>query len=251
MRHDPAGADENPGHAGLWALARAHAAASSRLAAAIAGMGALAQLRLESRSLRCPPPAVPDGACFAVPRGSTGAWSGHGGEVALRFGDGWIWLAPRAGWRCWIADEGVVAQHDGTGWRGGALALAANGAGTFLRVTPREATLAGGAVSSPLGPLPAPALLLAVTARVVAPIRGAGVTGWRLGVAGSEALFGSGFGCAVGDGPRRAVPRPMVLRRSRRLLLTAEGGALEAGRVRVGIHWLEVAGPTATSPEPD
>ena len=243
MTHDVAGSGDDAGRAGLWALARSHAMATSQLANAIAAMGAMAQLRLESRSLRCPPDDCRDGQCYAVPRAATGDWGGHAGEVALRFGSGWIWLTPREGWRCWIADEGCVAQHDGTGWRGGALALAANGAGTFLRVTPLEVTVGRDAVQQ-VGMLPAPALLLAVTARVVRPMSGA-LTGWRIGVPGADALFGSGFGLLPGDGPRRVVPRSLSLRRARPLVLTAETGAFDGGQLRIAIHWLEVSGPSA------
>ena len=233
-----------PDHAVLRALALHHAATASSLAAVIAGIGGLTQLRLESRSLRSPPKDSRDGQCFAVPRAAIGDWDGHSGDLALRFGTGWIWLAPREGWRCWIADEGIVALHDGTAWRGGAMALASNGAGTFLRVSPLDVAIGSAPDQRQIGLLPAPALLLAVTARVVVPLEGT-LTGWSLGVPGAIARFGSGFGCDEGSGPRRIAPRPMTLRRPRPLVLAAEGGTLQGGRILAAIHWLDVTGPSA------
>ena len=39
--------------------------------------------------------------------------------------------------------------------------------------------------------------MLGVTGRVVAALAGPGLTGWRIGVAGSDSRYGSGLGMAL------------------------------------------------------
>jgi len=210
---------------------------------ALARLDALGQLVLASRSVAAPPPAPVDGMAWAVPPGAVNAWSGQGGRVAVASNGGWVFVLPKAGWRAWIADEGIAALHDGDSWRGGALALGAGGAGLFARVIGWEVDIeaGGGFATAPV--LPANVLLIAVSARVIAPITG-NLDSWRLGMDGAEDRFGSGLGTGLGAFARGLLGAPMALYASEAVVLTPEGGAFGGGgRVRLAAHVLEAGLP--------
>jgi len=65
----------------------------------------LVQLSVESRQISAPPEALLEGDSYIVPEDSTGAWSGHAGELALLVEGVWTFITPREGWRAWIGDE--------------------------------------------------------------------------------------------------------------------------------------------------
>jgi hypothetical protein len=85
---------------------------------ALDALDALVHLAVESRGIVSPASAPAPGDRFLLGPVPTGAWVGHGGQIAEWRDDGWTFHVPRGGWTAWIKDEGVCIVHDGTQWRG-------------------------------------------------------------------------------------------------------------------------------------
>ena len=222
--------------------------AARMIRAALCRVGALAQLRLESRSLRAPPDEVAEGNCFAVPRGARGAWAGRAGLVALRLGGGWDWLQPSAGWRAWIVDEARGVVHDGSAWRGDVLAMSRNRAATLLLVEEIDHMIRPGARNHLGVRLHAGSSVIAVSGCVLEPLTGS-LQGWRIGLGARDGLFARGIGLARGtavSGPSRM---PLQPRRGERLVLSAEAGLFASGRVLLAIHRLDIMAPRLGEPD--
>lgn len=209
---------------------------------ALARLDALGQLVIQSRSVTAPPPTQSEGLVHAVPAGAVNEWAGQAGKLAVLANGGWVFVTPGPGWRGWIADEHQPAVFDGSAWRGGALALAPSGAGTFVRVQEFDHEIGAGAQSQTVQALPANVLLFAVSARVVVPVTGT-LASWRLGMDAAEDRFGTGLGTGLGAFGRGLLGAPMALYQSETLLLTAEGGDFAGGTVRLAAHYAEFSLP--------
>ncbi len=229
---------------GLPLIAPAQAQKHVTVNEAFSRLDGLVQLRLESRSLAIPPALPVDGLSYAVPAGAVNAWSGQAGTVAIGSGGGWIFALPRAGWRGLIRDEGVIALHDGTDWRGGMLSLSPFGAGLSVGLREIDHVLAAGSVSNTVSVIPSHAMLIGVTARVVTPITGT-LASWQLGDSIDPVRFGSGLGLGAGSWARGMLGSPMTYYAPEALVLSATGGDFAGGTVRIAVHFLEIALPSA------
>jgi hypothetical protein len=108
---------------------------------------------------------------WIVPAAATGAWAGHGGEIAIAEIGGWRFAAPRPGMIAWIADLGVHARYDG-GWTADAWpvrALAVGARRLFASDPVAVAAPSGGAVID--------AEARGALAALLAALRGQGVIG--------------------------------------------------------------------------
>ena len=209
---------------------------------ALVRLDALACLTLDSRMAESPPPDPAEGAFHAVPQGAGGAWSGQAGRLALHVNGGWLFLDPRPGWRAWIADEARPALWDGAVWRSDVLALSPSGAATRARIVETLLTLAPGE-SVETGPLiPAGAMVIGVTGRVVSTVSGT-LGGMALGVAGAEDRYGHGLGLGAGGWIRGLSGTPVTYYAPTALRVTAEGGAFAAGSLRLCVHLWELEPP--------
>lgn len=84
------------------------------------------------------PPAGPgEGECWLVGSAPTGAWSGHGGELASYQAGGWIFVAPRDGLRVLDRATGQDIRYLG-GWQRTAAPVEPAG-GTTVDVEARAA----------------------------------------------------------------------------------------------------------------
>ena len=79
-------------------------------------LDAVVQLAVLSRTVSTPPASPAEGDRYIVGASPTGAWSGHGGKVAVSRPGGWAIIPPLAGWIAWIGDEEQIAVFDGSGW---------------------------------------------------------------------------------------------------------------------------------------
>ncbi|MGR3755882.1 MAG: DUF2793 domain-containing protein [Tranquillimonas sp.] len=225
-------------------LAEAQAQKHLTVNEALERLDALAQLTLRSRSQTAPPAAPEEGDAYAVPADAGGAWAGCAGELALWSNGGWLYVAPRTGWRAWIVDEALRAEYRGQGWQGAAVSSTPNGAGLTFRSVEILHEVAAGATSLVQGAIPARAILFGVSGRVVEPIGGA--ASWRLGNdAASDSRFGSGLGVAAGAWLLGELGTPTTYYAGGDLLLTAEGGDFTGGRVRLAVHYAQLAAPAA------
>ena len=78
--------------------------------------------------------------------------------------------------------------------------------------------------------------MLGVTGRVVAALAGPGLTGWRIGVAGSDNRYGAGLGIALNSYLLGLSGAPVTYYAPTPLVVTAEGGSFASGRIRLALH---------------
>ncbi len=235
---------DNTGRLGLPLVQPAQAQKHVTVNEALARLDALVELQLGSRSLTAPPASVADGACYAVPPGATDAWAGQVGAIAVFLNGGWDFVVPGNGWRAWISDEGALALFDGSAWLLGEGAVSENGAALTRRVIEIDHAVASGATSQTSAVIPSHAVVYGVTARVTEAL-GGGVASWRLGVAGADDRYGTGYGVAFDAWARGVTSTPTAYFADTALLLTAEGGVFAGGTVRLAVHIAEMSLPRA------
>ncbi len=80
-------------------------------------LDAAIHLSAVSRSLSVAPGAPADGDRYLVGISPSGAWTGHGGQLAVREAGSWRFAAPRNGWRLWVEDEAKFLVFDSLIWR--------------------------------------------------------------------------------------------------------------------------------------
>jgi len=92
---------------------------------ALMRLDALVQASIESQSLETPPSDPLDGAAWIVPGDATGAWAGHGAEIAAWQAGAWRFYDPADGWMVFDKGTGALCVFSAGHW----IALAATGAG--------------------------------------------------------------------------------------------------------------------------
>lgn len=189
-----------------------------------------------------PPAAVIDGQCWGVPEGAVNAWEGQAGRVAIAVNGGWVFADPVQGQRAFLAGTGVPAIHDGTRWRSGALTMGGFGGGLCAGITEAEVELSGGESIVTTAEIPAGVMVVGVSARVSAAMTGTAQS-WSLGTDGALDRFGNGLGVAQGSWVRGLLGQPMTYWQAAPLIVTAQGGQISGGRLRLAIHWLDLALP--------
>lgn len=78
--------------------------------AGLAKLDAIVQLSVLSRTIDTPPGSPADGSAYIVAAGSTGAWVGQDGAVAVYDGGGWTFIIPTAGWIAFVQDEDLACR---------------------------------------------------------------------------------------------------------------------------------------------
>lgn len=212
---------------------------------ALARLDAIAQLRIVSSTILDPPVSVADGASYLIPSGAAGSWQGQQGNIAVWSNGGWIFVRPKVGWRAWDEGRAGHVSFDGTNWIGDAVSFAIGGAGTRQRVIAFDHPIVPGASNTTSAAIPDRALVIGVTGRVVAAITGSGLSGWRLGVAGSEDRYGSGLGTEMNSFVLGLSGSPVAYYGDTPMLITAEGGSFVSGTIRLAFHVMELTPPRA------
>jgi len=207
-----------------------------------ARLDGLTQLVIQEDGASVPPLAAADGQVWQVPIGAVNAWSGQEGKLAVASNGGWVFATPQEGWRGWLLHEGAPGVFDGTGWVVDSGASDLTGAATRLEIASFDQALGSGATVTTSGVIPAMASVLGVTARVTTPISGS-LTGWRLGVAGSDDRYGTGYGLGLNAWARGMTGAPSTYYSDTSLLLTAEGGTFAGGSVRIAVHYVSLGLP--------
>ena len=210
---------------------------------AFARLDAVAQLRLVSSELVAPPGGADEGAAYLLPAGAGGAWEGQAGRIAVRSNGGWVFVTPRAGWRAWDIGAQAYRTCYGAGWVANAVAVSPGGAGTQMRVLEFDHAVTAGASNQTAVQIPAQAQVTGVTGRLIGALTGAGLTGWRVGVDGSDNRYGSGLGIELNSYLRGLSGAPVTYYTPTPLLLSAEGGVFAAGEVRLALHLVELEPP--------
>lgn len=201
---------------------------------ALARLDGLVQLRITSAATTVPP-AVVEGAIYAIPAGASGAWSGRAGQLALGQSGGWVFVTPEAGWQGWLLDEKRPVAFDGVDWAGLPATATGNGAGMRFETVSFDHTLGSGTSSTTGTAIPANAMIFAVSARVVTALTGS-LSSWRLGDGMQDNRYGNGMGLAVGSYAQGILGSPMTVYGDTPLVLTANGGSFTGGVVRIAAH---------------
>ena len=211
---------------------------------ALTRLDALSAPAALSRANAAPPEVFADGDLYIVGAGASGAWAGQEGMIAYADNLGWSFAAPLVGRRLWVEDERLEVAHDGAAWVA-ALGGTEAGAATMLHARVIDHTLSAGALSTTAPVIPDKAIVLGVTARVIAPLTGPGLTTWRLGVAGGADRYGAGLGVALNAYAQGVTGAPLAYYAPTSLTLEAEGGAFAAGVVRLCVHYFALTPPRA------
>jgi hypothetical protein len=203
---------------------------------ALARLDAVAQLRVVSSLVATPPVGAGDGEGYLVPAGASGEWDGRTGQIAVRSNGGWSYLLPRAGWQAWDEGQQLRRLFDGTEWVPDAVVASPGGAGTAWKIIEFDHVVAPGASNLTAVSIPNQAQVLGVTGRVVAALTGQGLTGWRIGVAGSDNRYGSGLGIALNSYLVGLSGTPVTYYAPTPLVITAEGVSFASGQIRLAVH---------------
>lgn len=83
---------------------------------AIKQLDIIVQMRVAGFGATTPPALPQDGEMHALGATPTGAWAGHGDELAAWLDGTWLFLAPLAGWRAWGQAETELRIWDGAAW---------------------------------------------------------------------------------------------------------------------------------------
>ena len=209
---------------------------------AVSRIDALTHPLALSRSLSAPPEASDEGDLFVIGETAGGAWAGREGDIALFSNGGWDFVTPVAGMRAWVADEGIECVHDGAGWLD-AVGGSRSGAATRLAVATLDHAIQPGASSVTAPAIPEKSIVIGVTARVLEPISGPGLTSWRVGVPDAPGRYGGGYGVGANAYADGLTSSPTAYFQPTPLLLEGEGGPFESGVVRLAVHFLALTPP--------
>lgn len=196
-------------------------------------------------TLAAPPSAV-DGDAFIVPDDATGAWTGRERTLAVFDNGGWLFLAPRRGWRVWVEDLNDYATYVSDRWIFALSGAYEEGAYASLRISKSDESLLGGSHTTSLL-LPDRAVVIGVTARVIADVTGAGLTGLRIGVPGADDRYGSAIGLAKDASSNGVTGAPVAYYAATPVVISAEGGAFDGGEVRLAAHYILLTPPDIVS----
>ncbi|SET83724.1 DUF2793 domain-containing protein [Oceanicella actignis] len=206
---------------------------------ALTRLDSLFMLAVESRAVMSPPAGAAEGDRYIVPAGASGDWAGRDGDIAVFVNGGWDFVTPRTGWRAFVADEGLDAVF---AWGVWSVPAAAAG-GAQMSVLQFDHAIAPGGAQDTAGLIPAGAIVMGVTARVIGAI--GGVTGWSLGVAGAPTRYGAGLPTALNAAAAAGCGGPLAYPQATPLRLTPEGGDFAGGQLRIAIHHLTLTVPDA------
>lgn len=192
------------------------------------------------------PPVAVDGDAYIVPAGASDEWADRDSLLAVYDNGGWFFLTPRRGWRVWIEDENDYSTFVSGRWVSALSGAYEEGAYSSIRIATSDETLSGAShVTSLL--LPNRAVVIGVTSRVLTGITGVGVTGWQIGVAGSDDRYGAAIGLVKDSASNGVTDTPVTYYADTPLQITAEGGAFDEGQVRLAAHYILLVPPSIVS----
>ncbi|MFV0473523.1 MAG: DUF2793 domain-containing protein [Pikeienuella sp.] len=212
---------------------------------ALARLDALAAPSVLSADLGAPPPEASPGDSYLIAAPASGAWTGREGALAFFVNDGWDFAEPRPGWRVWVADRAEDAIISGAGWVRDPVGPVGGGASMRGGLLIGDEVIAPGSGFDTALMIPDRAVVIGVTGRVLRPIEGASLTGWRLGVAGSTNRYGASIGLMKDSTVNGVTGAPVAYYGATPLRIEPEGGAFASGAIRLAIHYLALTPPDA------
>lgn len=230
---------------GLPLLVAAQAQKHVTVNEALTRLDGVSRASVRSAALTAPPTSPAEGERHLVAAPASGGWSGREGNLAVFMAGGWDFVAPTPGWRVWVEDEAAPAIWTGSAWARGAIGGASsNGRLTAGTISGDETIQAGSGFATSLI-IPDRSVVIGVSGRVISEITGSGLTGWRIGVAGSTDRYGSGIGLQQNSYLNGITGAPVGYYGDTPLQIEAEGGDFAGGVIRLAIHVLSLCPPDA------
>lgn len=211
---------------------------------ALARMDALAQLRVQSRVVDVPAATV-DGQTYIVSAGATGVWAGQDHRIALFLNGGWEFVDALDGWSAWVIDEAAELRFQAGVWDFTVAPGDPNKASADTVNLEFDHLLTAGATNQTSVVIPHHSSVVGVTARVIEEIAFSGATTFRLGVAGADDRYGTGFGHWKNTFVQGLSGQPLTYWSDTPILLSAEGGDFVSGTIRMAIHVTILTPPAA------
>lgn len=209
---------------------------------ALARLDGMVMLSIQSQAVTTPPAVRADGQAWAVPIGAVNEWAGQDGTLAVARNGGWDFVVPKRGWRAFVLDEGMPSIHDGNNWRAGMATLSPQNAGMAIKVAQIDHVVTAGASSVTASLIPANAVVVGASARVVGALTGS-LTSWALGNPGAVGRYGSGLGLGANAYARGILGQPTAFYSPTPMQLDATGGTFSGGMVRIAVHYFEITLP--------
>ena len=210
---------------------------------ALVRLDAIVQLRVISTQIEVPPSGQGDGSAYIVPNSGHADWGGREGKIAVFSNGGWLYVDPQVGWKAWDDSRGCYLFYNGVSWVADAVVVSKGGAATTSEILEFDHYVYPGTTNETSIQIPDKALVVGVTGRVLERLVGEGLQSWRLGAQGSDDRYGSGLGTSVGSYVTGLTGMPLTYFGGVPLDLTAEGGELAAGKIRVAIHLQKLLPP--------
>ncbi len=213
-------------------------------------LDALVQPVALSATLETQPASPAQGAVYILPPGASGSdWGAMPAGSLAVFRDGfWGALQPQPGWQVRVQDENAVRIYDDAQahWMRAVpkamITQGAMGASTWFEVIEAGvAALSGESLETGLV-IPARAIVLGVTVRVIDRVEGA--VSFSIGVDGEASKFGGALSVEPGA-VNLGVIGPQGFYADTAVNLTANGGAFTAGYLRLGLHIIRLDAPEA------
>lgn len=211
---------------------------------ALAKFDALCVLRLESRTADGASTPL-DGQTYIVPIGATGVWAGHDHKIALFLNGGWEFVNAYDGWCGWVIDEAVEVRFEAGAWDYAALSVDPGKASARMVDLEFDHVLSAGATNETSVVIPHHSSVTGITARVTEEIIFTGATTFKLGVAGADDRYGSGYGHWKNTFVLGLTGQPLTYWPDTPVLLSAEGGDFVSGTIRIAIHTTVLTPPAA------
>jgi hypothetical protein len=228
---------------GLPLIAPAQAQKHVTVNEALARLDAVAQLRVVSSLTTVPPVDSLPGSAYLVPEGGSDEWQGQAGRIAVAINGGWEMVAPKSGWRLWDEESWRYRQFDGTNWTDDAVTVTENGAAARWSSIEFEHVVTPGPSNFSQVPIPSHSILFGLTGRVTEAISGTGLTTWRIGIEGSDNRYGTGLGTALNSYLVGLSGTPITYYAHTPLLLTAEAGVFDGGRIVIAMNLMSFQPP--------
>ncbi len=83
---------------------------------ALRRIDSVVQLTVEDRNRNAPPSSPQEGDRHIAGGNPTGAWAGHGREVAAYQDGAWVFFEPKKGWLAFNTSEGALLYYNGSNW---------------------------------------------------------------------------------------------------------------------------------------
>jgi len=120
--------------------------------------------------------------------------------------------------------------------------LSPQNAGMAIKVAQIDHVVTAGASSVTASLIPANAVVVGASARVVGALTGS-LTSWALGNPGAVGRYGSGLGLGANAYARGILGQPTAFYSPTPMQLDATGGTFSGGMVRIAVHYFEITLP--------